>query len=360
MDYNVTYRDKDKGLQVIVSYKVSGKWKQKSKQGFEDSRFGKRQAKEWAEYVIEELKGINLNNTDMLNITYKEFFNLYVSDHKTNLSPNTLIGYSYSLDNSKQLHGLRMRDIKKIDIQKLYDSVKLSSESKKTLFARIKCVFASAVNEYEIITKNPCVGIRKEKVSDNKKEKWALSKDELEDLLLKLNNPKKIRIYIASILASKCGMRIGEILGLTWSKIDLLNKSITIDIQWNILEGKNNFGFKKLKSKNSYRVIPVSDEVINILKEYKSNYPIALSGRLINIKNSASYSGLLKKAYKNTGYDISVHELRHTYTTNLIANGIDYKTTALLIGDTVEMVMKVYSHVNSDMLERAKKIINNF
>ncbi len=34
MDYNITYREKDGGIQAIVSYKKNGEWKQKSKQGF--------------------------------------------------------------------------------------------------------------------------------------------------------------------------------------------------------------------------------------------------------------------------------------------------------------------------------------
>lgn len=35
IDYNVTYRKKNKGIQCIISYKdTNGKWKQKSKQGF--------------------------------------------------------------------------------------------------------------------------------------------------------------------------------------------------------------------------------------------------------------------------------------------------------------------------------------
>lgn len=35
MDYNITYREKDKGIQLIIRYKdYSSKWKQKSKQGF--------------------------------------------------------------------------------------------------------------------------------------------------------------------------------------------------------------------------------------------------------------------------------------------------------------------------------------
>ena len=359
MDYNVNYRKKDKGIQCIISYKVGNKWKQKSKQGFEDSRLGKRKAKEWAENTIQELKELDTANIDMMDITFKDFYNMYISDHKANLSPNSLVGYNYAFNSVKDLHKLEMAKIKKIDIQRIFDNLKLSANSKNTLLARIKCMFNSAINEYEIINKNPCVSIKLEKTKT--REKRALTQDELKDLLSKLKTNKTIRAYITSVLASKCGLRLGEILGLTWDKIDFKNREITIDKQWNILDKKNNiYGFKKLKSHNSYRTIPVSASVIEILKEYKNNYPISITGRLINIKSSNSYSNVLIKIYRRMGYDISIHELRHTYTTNLIANGIDFKTAAMLIGDTVDMVMKVYSHVNKDMMNKARDIINNF
>lgn len=58
MEYNVTYRDKDGGIQVIVSYKDRyGKWRQKSKQGFKK----KRDAKLYADKIVEELKKKNMN-----------------------------------------------------------------------------------------------------------------------------------------------------------------------------------------------------------------------------------------------------------------------------------------------------------
>lgn len=63
--------------------------------------------------------------------------------------------------------------------------------------------------------------------------------------------------------------------------------------------------------------------------------------------------------YKKSGYNITVHDLRHTYATFLISNGIDFKTAAQLLGHSVEMTMKIYSHVNNDMLDSAKRKINN-
>ena len=60
-------------------------------------------------------------------------------------------------------------------------------------------------------------------------------------------------------------------------------------------------------------------------------------------------------------HGLSSHHLRHSYATNLIAMGVDFKTAASLLGDTVEMVFNVYSHVNTDMMADAeKKILENF
>ena len=60
------------------------------------------------------------------------------------------------------------------------------------------------------------------------------------------------------------------------------------------------------------------------------------------------------------GYDVTVHELRHTFATILIQNNVDFKTAAKLLGHDVEQTMNTYSHVNDEMLERAKNVIQKF
>lgn len=68
----------------------------------------------------------------------------------------------------------------------------------------------------------------------------------------------------------------------------------------------------------------------------------------------------MHREYVKLGLDISVHELRHTYATNLIANGVDFKTAAKFLGHSVEMTMAIYSHVTDDMIKRATDIIDNY
>ena len=86
MEYNITYRQKDKGWQYIISYKVNGKWKQKSKQGFKS----KKEAKPYAEIALQELKN-NLNlNQELKDITFEEFKDLYIEHISLYMQENTI------------------------------------------------------------------------------------------------------------------------------------------------------------------------------------------------------------------------------------------------------------------------------
>lgn len=158
------------------------------------------------------------------------------------------------------------------------------------------------------------------------------------------------------MIALKSGLRIGEILGLTWSDIDDKNSTITVNKQWKEIS-KNKYNFGSLKTKNSNRIIPIPTTLVKSLLEYKNSSIKQFDNRLFSYRNTASVTALLASKYKKLGYQISIHTFRHTYATNLIGNGLDFKTTAKLLGHTVEMTMKTYSHVNDDMLLKATKII---
>lgn len=92
--------------------------------------------------------------------------------------------------------------------------------------------------------------------------------------------------------------------------------------------------------------------------KYKNNYPIDISNRIIPDYSNSSVSNRIRRKLLKQGYNISVHALRHTYGTMLIANGTDFKTAAQLLGHDVEQTMKTYSHVTDDMMNRVTDTIN--
>lgn len=149
-------------------------------------------------------------------------------------------------------------------------------------------------------------------------------------------------------------MRAGEILGLTWRDIDTKNRVINVNKQWK--KGpQNTYGFGSLKSKNSKRSIPISKNTLNEILNHKNI--IGIDNRVISCKVTPLPS--LNLLFRKKGFNISMHELRHTYATKLIANGVDFKTAANILGHNVRETLKRYSHVNQDMLNHAHDLIED-
>ena len=68
-------------------------------------------------------------------------------------------------------------------------------------------------------------------------------------------------------------------------------------------------------------------------------------------------SSQLSKVYNYGGYQITPHSLRHAYATVALQKGVDFKTLSYLLGDTIEVVMRTYAHVNTDMLDHARNVL---
>lgn len=353
MDYNITYRKKDKGWQYIISRKDEhGKWKQvKSKQGFET----KSSAKPAAEEYLKELKSKENLNQELQGITFKEFTDMYLEHIKLHMQNNTVKLYGSALNYFTELNNMQVDKITTIHIQKCIDEMikkGLSYGTVKAYKNRITAIFNSATNKYNLLTKSPADNLEL-KIQKEPSKKKALTENELKDLISKTKNLKYKVIFS---LAGMCGLRIGEILGLRWDKIDFKNDTIEIDIQWKNLDDKK-IGFGELKSKNSYRTLPLPPYVKQLLIQWRNYKPTDISNRVIAYKCIAGLTQLLKNYTKKLGYDLTIHEFRHTYATSLIARGIDFKTVAKLMGHDIEQTMKTYSHVTDEMLNNATELI---
>lgn len=362
MDYNVTYRDKNKGIQAIVSYKDQyGKWKQKSKQGFAR----KKDAKSWADEMVQELKetvgyapdkefeGITL---EMFAELYKRHLLLY-REYNTNKTFNSIYN---KLGN---LYDKRLDKITVIDLQNVVDDMTekgVKYRTIRTYLAALSPMFNTAMNDYKIIKENPLKNIKLQKPKEGTKDKIkALNEEEYQQVLALFKDKPKHSLLVQLIL--KTGLRIGEAVGITWDCIDFKDRKITINKQWKILKnGKAGSGFGKLKTTNSYRTIPVSDDIIVLLKDYKKNNPVInIDNRIFHYTTTDGARKTINRILKANNFDFTIHDFRHTYVTRLISKGMDFKSIATLIGDTVEMVMEIYSHFNTDMEDRARNIINS-
>lgn len=353
MQYNITYREKDKGIQFIISYKVNGKWKQRSKQGFKKQSLAKLAADKELDKLKKDLELQSKLDREFERITFKEFSEIFMEHARLYKEGNTLINYNTAINRLNMLNDFELLKITNMDIQNCVDNLikeGLKISSIKKYLSILHFIFNYAKKK-KVILENPVSDIEYPK-EKNKEEKKALTKYQLDDLLSKIKNRK---YKIISMLAGKCGLRIGEICGLYRSDIDEKNRVIKIDHQWKKLKS-GEYGLGSVKHENSKRIVPIPDSIADELFKYKNESLIYMDGRLF--PNNASLTNTLKRVYKSIGYDISVHELRHTYATHLIANGMDWKTTAQFLGHDIKQTMNTYTHVTQDMINKAKKIIN--
>lgn len=357
MDYNISFREKDNGIQAIVQYKSNGKWKQKSKQGFENSRAGKKKAKAWADKMLQDLKSTcDLETNEFEDITFGEYSIMHMKHLKIHLQQGSYRNFETILMRFKDLNDKKLTEIKTNHIQSIVDDLLsrgIKTSTIKDYLGKMNVMFKAAIDKYNIITNNPVSKITIKSSTETNKIQ-VVSKYESTEILKALDGSE---FYYITLIALKSGLRIGEILGLTWDDIDSKNSTITVNKQWKEIS-KNTYDFGSLKTKNSNRMVPIPKSLLKELLEYKDKSIIQFNNRLFSYTNTASVTAMLSAKYKKLGYDISIHNFRHTYATNLIGNGLDFKTTAKLLGHTVEMTMKTYSHVNDDMLLKATKIIS--
>jgi len=357
MQYSTNIRKKDKGYQYVITYKVSNKWKTKSKQGYPLTRDGKNKAQNDMDIVVTELKEQLKNDIDtsMLGITFKKFTDMYTDHINLYRAVKTVLAVKSMLNHFNVLDNVEITKITPIDIQTVVDKLTKSGIKSNTIkyyLTLLGTIFKSAIDDYNIIYTSPIKNI---KYNESKEEinKRALTTNECKNLLDGFINTK---YYLLILIALKCGLRLGEILGLNWGDIDEINHVVKVTKQWKKLKD-NTYGIGDLKSKNSHREVPISPATLSLLKN--SDNVREINGRILNFKNTDYTSVNLNKLFKHGGYNITIHELRHTYATTLISNGVSYKVAAQFLGHTEEQTRKTYSHINDDMIKKATSIINN-
>lgn len=351
METNISYRKKDKGWQYIISYKLNGKWKQKARQGFPTKKDANKAANKHLIELKANIKDENIFDTNYDLITFEQVADAYIEHNKIYKEYNTIKMATTAKIKFADLKNKKVIDIKKIHVQNCID--KLVKEGLSSSTITLYLLFTKLILQYYKDNFNfnyelPTVNLTVPKKTI--KEKTALTQHELNTLLCKLKDLDD-DIYIISLIAGTCGLRIGEIQGLTWA--DIIGNELNVNKQWKKLKD-GSLGFGPLKN-NKKRMVPIPEATLIQLKSYQKKHPTDITNRIIITHKFTLLNKLNSTLNKLAG--ITIHELRHTYATLLISSGIDFKTAAKILGHNIEQTLKTYSHVTDDMMNNAKNKI---
>lgn len=263
---------------------------------------------------------------------------------------------------------MQLCNINSKDVQQLINekSETMSYSSVKKIYELLNNCFTYAVIE-EDIRKNPMLGVSLPKQSNmniKTKKIEIYTKEEVEKLTNAIYNDtfnSKRQLYRYSpiyIFILNTGLRVGEVLALKWENIDLENKVVRVNGSMSFIKDTENEGKRKTiftdpKTATSNRSIPLNEKSVmaltelkrrNQIQNIKSKYVVCdLKGGHVPQRNiSRTLQNLCEKAsvdYKG------IHAMRHTFATNLVANGVDIRSVSDLLGHaSIQTTLSTYSH----------------
>ncbi len=186
---------------------------------------------------------------------------------------------------------------------------------------------------------------------------------------------KKIEKHIAEsnrqklkgvILCLYTGLRIGELLALTWNDIDFAKNtlSVTKSCHDGYINSKHCVIIDTPKTQNSTRQIPLSKPLINLLKQLRKNtqskYIISHNNKPILVRSyQRTFELLLKKLnIQHKGF----HALRHTFATRALECGMDVKSLSEILGHkNTTITLNRYVHSlwehKANMMDKLGKLL---
>ena len=230
-----------------------------------------------------------------------------------------------------------------------------SNRMVRACHALCRACLEKAVAE-SLITKNPSVDCKLPPKKD--REMQILSPSEIWRFLARA---KEEGYYELFLLELSTGMRRGEILGLKWSDLNLTNGTLRITRQ--VVEAGKQIVVQPPKTKRSIRTIILPAYMIEILTEMKRRktcewiFPSPIKDG--EPRNPSAVYHRFKIILERAGCkNIRFHDLRHTFATMALENGMDVKTLSDMIGHvSAETTLNIYSHITDTMrLQAAVKI----
>ena len=184
----------------------------------------------------------------------------------------------------------------------------------------------------------------------------------VEQLASFLREAKESGVFEMYYIELATGLRRGELLGLKWEDLDL--EQCTLRVQRQVSRINGEVVEAPLKTKNSYRTISLGTDAVGILKEQRKKcgsseyvFPSPTGGPI----SPDSVIQMLHRVLKRAGLPkVRFHDLRHTFATVALQNGVDIKTVSGMLGHySAGFTLDTYAHVTTQAQREAAKTMGS-
>ena len=308
------------------------------------------------------------------DITVKAVAEEWFTSVQDGLKPTTARGYKVNINNHILPHigNVPVQALKSSSIKRMISSLEkeLSATSIKYVLRNLSQILKYA-EQQSYIVKNPMKFVAIPKSSKPKFLTYSV-----EEMAKLIKSVKGTDMELPILIEAETGLRLGELLGLSWDNINLEKMTITVNKTVSYVEGK--IYVTSPKTTKSNREIVVSSALIEAIKSYKkkeesikrpkgykNKYHLLFHKEdgqpLTNSSFSAKFASMLKK---NGLKHIRFHDLRHTHASLLYNQyGLNIKSVSDRLGHSrISTTMDYYvggtENIQKAGVEKLSKDIN--
>ena len=324
--------------------------------------------------AIEESQSLDVGRADEYTVAawLRTWFELYAKPH---IRPSTM-NYYRNIEQHiiPAIGDIPLNKLTTRDLQKLYNDLQSNGRLRKVQKKEKPGLSNSTVRGIHMMLHNALDRAVKEKlILTNPTENCIIPKIEKQEM--KILHPDHISAYLNAAerrnalpmfyLELVTGLRKGEITALLWSDLDAKNKTISVSKQY-IKNPNGELTLSRPKTETSVRKVSIPQEAVDLLMvehgkhpENPYMFPSPATGEMYY---PDSVVNLHKKILKDAGLPhIRFHDLRHTFATLALQNGVDVKTVSSMLGHyDAGFTLRTYTHATRQMQQKAAEKMGNF
>lgn len=336
---------------------------------------GRSQAevKEKLKQAIGEAQALDINKAG--KYTVGDWMEVWFQDYaKIKVRPSSHQTYQGYIHNHirPNIGDIPLEKLTSLDLQKFYkkllttgrvDRVEAKGQPKglsaKTV-RNIHQILSSGLKlaqEQRLILTNPAEGCALPRVEHQ--EMKTLTTVQLASFFREARESGVFELYYLELAT---GLRRGELLGLKWEDVDLERGDLRVRRQVSRINGE--VMEAPLKTKNAYRTLPLAEDTVSVLREQRRKvgnstwvFPSSNGGPI----SPDSVLHMLHRVLKRAGLPkVRFHDLRHTFATLALQNGVDVKTVSGMLGHfSAGFTLDTYAHITSAAQRQAAKTMEN-
>lgn len=293
---------------------------------------------------------------EQAKVTLKDWQEKVMRFVKAQRNGSTPKAYDHILNEFVSLlgEGRRVESLDRNDLRRYVEHLKnngMASASLKTYNARVRAALNLAPQLFDSLMNWQVPKYKFQTFSPSRER--VLEQSEIAALIASLPEQDHIDAFICAL---NTGGRLREVLSLTWDRV-----------LWNASGFRN--GVVKLKVTKkpgvpvSYRLVPVTDELVVILKRRQSlsGSPFVFPSPKRKGQHRKLMDGAMRKACEGAkiiyGRDVAgglvFHDLRRTSVTYLRSAGIDIETVIAITGHSAVVMLQTYSKTSPTRLQDA-------